>query len=319
MSDFIHARDTLAEFGETIQDAVKHRADYLTRVRRHGITVQKLSDEVVAMKRKDGLSTDYTNDLELRLRRFCQGFGQRAIASITVEELDSWLRNLEGSPGSRANYRRNVGVLFSYALSRRIIDQNPITFTAKPKIVDAEPEIFTVDELDALLNAAQRIQPSVVSTLAIGAFAGLRDAEIERLDWSEVDLTRGHIEVKAAKVKTAKRRIVPIQPNLSAWLTPYAGMADAVVPAGARRKLAAVRKAAKLASWPNNGLRHSFASYRLAAINDAPRVAAELGHTNPNLLYSTYRALVLPTEAERYWKIEPPVAESGNVVALRAG
>jgi integrase len=135
------------------------------------------------------------------------------------------------------------------------------------------------------------------------------------LDWSEVDLARGHIEVKASKAKTAKRRIVPIQPNLAAWLQPYAMMKGRVVPPGARRKLARVRKAAGLARWPTNGLRHSFASYRLAAIHDAPRVAAELGHTSPQMLYNTYRELVLPEEAERYWKIEP-TAESGNVVAF---
>jgi integrase len=33
----------------------------------------------------------------------------------------------------------------------------------------------------------------------VGAFTGLRDAEIKRLDWSEVDLARRHIEVTAAK------------------------------------------------------------------------------------------------------------------------
>jgi len=76
-----------------------------------------------------------------------------------------------------------------------------------------------------------------------------------------------------------------------------------------------VRKAAELASWPNNGLRHSFASYRLAAIQDAPRVAAELGHTSPHMLYSTYRELVLPQEAERYRKIVPK-EETANVVAF---
>ena len=76
-----------------------------------------------------------------------------------------------------------------------------------------------------------------------------------------------------------------------------------------------MRKAAKLANWPVNGLRHSYASYRLAAIQDAPRVAAELGHTSPQMLYSTYRELVLPSEAERYWKIAP-VVEGQNVVAF---
>jgi len=85
---------------------------------------------------------------------------------------------------------------------------------------------------------------------------------------------------------------------------------------GARRKLGRVRKAAKLTRWPNNGLRHSFASYRLAAIHDAPRVSVDLGHTSPQMLYSTYRELVLPTEAERYWKIEP--TDIANVVAFSA-
>ena len=82
-------------------------------------------------------------------------------------------------------------------------------------------------------------------------------------------------------------------------------------------KLARARKAAGLARWPNNGLRHSFASYRLAAIHDAPRVAVELGHTSPQMLYSTYRELVLPEEADRYWKIGPAV-ETEKVVAFAA-
>jgi integrase len=153
--------------------------------------------------------------------------------------------------------------------------------------------------------------------LAIGAFAGLREAEIKRLDWSEVDLARGHIEVTAAKAKSARRRIVPILPNLAAWLRPYSKMKGHVVPAGARKKLGRIRRAAGLLKWPNNGLRHSFASYRLAAIHDAPRVSAELGHTSPQMLYSTYREVVRPEEAERYWKILPAQQQT-NVIPMQA-
>jgi integrase len=151
--------------------------------------------------------------------------------------------------------------------------------------------------------------------LAIGAFAGVREAEIKRLDWSEVDQRRGHIEIKSSKAKSARRRIVEIQPNLREWLRPYAQMTGAVVPANSRKKLDLVRKAAKLARWPNNGLRHGYASYRLAAIHDAPRVASELGHTSPQMLYSTYRELVLPEEAERYWKLVPDM-KAKNVVSF---
>lgn len=128
---------------------------------------------------------------------------------------------------------------------------------------------------------------------------------------------REGIEVKAAKAKSARRRIVPIQPNLAAWLQPYSGMTGRVVPAGARGKVERVRKGARLTRWPNNGLRHSFASYRLAAIHDAPRVAMELGHTSPQMLFSTYREVVRPEEAERYWQIMP-VTDALNVVAFTA-
>jgi integrase len=315
LSELIHARDRLAGYGKTVKEAADFLVDHLDRVLRHGITVAQLAAEVLEAKRRDGKAPAYLADLRKRLTRFCHDFGDRSIAGIGVEELDNWLRDLPLSPKSRANYRANIGVLFSYAESRGIIDKNPILRTAKPKLVDRPPEIFTADELRALLEAARQHQPDVLPMLAIGAFAGLREAEIKRLDWSEVDLVRCHIEVTAAKAKSARRRIVAIQPNLAAWLRPYSEMKGAVVPAGARKKLARIRKAAELVKWPNNGLRHSFASYRLAAIHDAPRVSAELGHASPQMLYSTYRELVLPEEAERYWKLFPPT-ETSNVISM---
>jgi integrase len=310
LSDFITAKKKLAVRGKTINDAAEFFLDYLDRVRRSGTTVAQLAKEVLEAKRQDGLSAKYLDMLRLYFKRFSQDFGDRPIAGITVEELDNWLRSLPVSPKTRADYRANIGVLFSYAAQRRMIDSNP-------KLIDRPPEIFAVDELRRLLEAAQRTEPSVIPMIAIGAFAGLRGAEIKRLEWSEIDLTRGHIEVKAAKAKSARRRLVPIQPNLALWLPSYTSLAGLVVPQGARGKLDRVRKAAGLARWPKNGLRHSFASYRQAAIHDAPRVASELGHTTPQILYSTYRELVLPEEAERYWKIAP-AGKADNIVAFSA-
>jgi integrase len=149
--------------------------------------------------------------------------------------------------------------------------------------------------------------------LAIGAFAGLRDAEIKRLHWNEIDLGRGFVDVKAAKAKSARRRVVKMLPKLAALLRPDTALAGNVVPKGARGKLARVRREAGLSKWPKNGLRHSFASYRLEATQDAPRVAHELGHTNPQLLYNTYREIVTPDEAGKYWQITP-ATEAANVV-----
>jgi integrase len=317
LSAMIEARKKLAEHGRTITEAAEFFLDYLERIRRCKVTVAELSREVVEAKRKDGRAPMYVVDLKKRLARFCADFGKRQIAGITVEELDDWLRGLDCSPKTRMNFRANVGVLFSYAERRRMIDTNPILRTARPKLADLPPEIFTVDELSALLNAAAKRAPDVLPMLAIGAFAGVREAEIKRLDWSEVDQRRGHIEIKSSKAKSARRRIVEMHPTLREWLRPYSQTTGAVAPPNSRKKLDLVRKAAKLARWPKNGLRHGYASYRLAATHDAPRIASELGHTSPQMLYSTYRELVLPEEAERYWKIVPE-SEPENVLSFNA-
>lgn len=58
--------------------------------------------------------------------------------------------------------------------------------------------------------------------MAISGFASLRSAELQLLDWSEVNLSERHIEITGKKAKAAARRLAPIMVNLAAWLTPYA-------------------------------------------------------------------------------------------------
>lgn len=325
MSNFITAKNKLAKYGKTISGAVTFIVDHEERVRRCNVKIKQLAEEVIEAKRRDGKARRYLESLRGYLGRFCRQFGDRLVATVTPEELDTYLRDLPYSPKSRLNYRQHIGVLFSYAKRRRMIESNPIEFTARPKLIDKAPEIFSVDELRTLLDAAVRVEPDVVPMLAIGAFAGLRDSEIQQLEWSEVNRARGFIEVKAAKAKSARRRLVPIQPNLAAWLRPYSALTGAVVPGAdtqsqlrrdpARSKLLRVRKAAGLTKWPKNGLRHSFCSYRLAATNNAHLVASELGHTTSQIVYQHYREVVTPEEAQRYWQIAP-AAKAENVLAF---
>jgi integrase len=65
-----------------------------------------------------------------------------------------------------------------------------------------EIEVFTPDELQKLFAACR---PEMIPYLAVAAFCGLRAAEIQRLDWSEIHLTgpEHFVEVKASKAKTA--------------------------------------------------------------------------------------------------------------------
>jgi Phage integrase central domain len=126
LSDFIRARKTLVGYGKTIADATAFYVDHLERVRRCKTTVAELATELVEAKRKDGRSEIYLRDLRNLLAIFSRDFGTRSIAEISVEKLDNWLRALPGSPKTRTNFRTNVGVLFSYAAQRRMIDSNPV-------------------------------------------------------------------------------------------------------------------------------------------------------------------------------------------------
>jgi integrase len=110
--------------------------------------------------------------------------------------------------------------LFSFAKSRSYLPKNGITEADalnKSKVGDTDTMIFEPAVMRKLLFAAP---PKVIPFLAISAFAGLRAAEIARLDWGAINLDRRIIEIRAGQAKTASRRIVPISKTLRAWLQP---------------------------------------------------------------------------------------------------
>jgi len=164
-------------------------------------------------------------------------------------------------------------------------------------------EIFTPEEFLKLMAAARK---EILVYLTIGAFAGLRAAEIERLDWSEVNLKDRFIEIKASKAKTASRRLAPITDNLAAWLTPVMQSSGPVAPfANMSKQLTMVLAPKAGVVWKHNGLRHSFVSYRLAAIKDAAQVAYEAGNS-AQMIFRHYRKLVTENQAKEWFGIMPP-------------
>jgi Phage integrase family. len=102
---------------------------------------------------------------------------------------------------------------------------------------------------------------------------------------------------------------------LREWLLPVRKHSGNVTPDNFPKQFDAARVAAGIHEWPDNALRHSFASYHLAHFKDAAALALEMGHTDSGMIFNHYRQLVRPKEAERYWQIEP-TAESANVVAF---
>jgi integrase len=288
-----------------------HRADKITRR-----TVAEVVAELIAAKEARDKSTRYIADLRARLARFAGDFAVD-ISSVTGPDVQGWLDRLKLAPRTARNFRACLCTLFSFAESRGYIlkGSNAATDTEEISTADGGAiEIYTPAEMLAMLNAAPK---DFAPVIAIGGFAGLRTAEIERLDWRDIDLTSGFITVAKEKAKTRSRRLVPILPNLSAWLAPLAGQNGKVWKGTANTINDARAETAKAAKtpWKNNALRHSFISYRLASIQDAAKVSLEAGNS-PAMVFRHYRELVKPTAAKAWFAIAPE--GPANIVSMTA-
>ena len=305
--------DRLKRFGKTIEDATKYFVAHLEASERSCTAVQ-LVKELLKAKEADGVSQRQLYNLKSRLGYFAKKFDGKMVAEIATREIDDWLRSLGVGAQTRNHYRAVLVMAFNFAIRSGYAVENPALGAAKAKVIGEPPGILTVEQAARLLEAAT---PDVLPYIAIGLFAGLRCAEVERLDWSEIDFESGLIEVKAAKSKTAQRRLVTLQPNLREWLLPLRKHKGTVTPESAfRESFERTRRAAGITDWPENALRHSFASYHLAHFRNAAATALELGHHDSRITFAHYRELVKPKEAERYWNFR--LATTEKIVPLRA-
>lgn len=340
--EYANAVKELEPIGVSLTDAVSRfveafrlAGDVVAAARfsaaRHKQTVKKRVGDVVAelltIKESRGASPRYMQDLRYRLNRFAEAF-QKDTCNVTTAEIQTWLDAQKLAAQGYTNFRSVLHLFFKFAVARGYASDNPLASCERQKVRNGDIAIFTPSEITRLLEAAT---PDFLPCLALGAFAGLRSAEIERLEWSDIHLADRFIVVGASKAKTAGRRIVPLSDNLAEWLAPYAGRqgnvwtggheefyekqqdtaAATAIKADAEQNISAQ----KPVKWKANGLRHSYASYRFAITNDAGRVAGELGNSAA-VVHRHYRELVRPVDAQRWFNVKSEAP--ANVVTLAA-
>jgi integrase len=310
----LEAQQLLAAFpGKTIVDAARFYAAHLESLQR-SVSVRQLVDEYLREVEGLGRSEVHLSDLRGRYEVFSADFGTRQTRTLTDKDVRTWINSRGLAPVSANNFRSRLSSLFRFGVREGYLDTNPCDKIKEVKVVDEPPAILPVDALAALLDAAD---PEILPMVAISAFAGVRTAELLRLTWSEVNLASGLIEIKKAKSKTASRRLIPIQPNLKAWLAPYSGMTGLIWNGDVNSFMRARAKlfAAAGVDWPKNSARHSFCTHHIAWYQDEKKLRNDMGHSTEALIFSTYRELVSPAEGERYFHLYPPTTAT-NVVAM---
>lgn len=292
----------LAEHGKTLRDALDHYFRHLDATAKL-TTVADAVPRYLADKEREGRSAPTLRDLRTRLGRFAATFGGRRLNEVSPAELADWLHGLAGAPQTRVNFRRVISGFYNHCRALGYHCENPVAGIKPPKVVRDGVTVYTPEEVAKLMAEAQKGGGDLAGWLALALFAGVRTAELTKLTWEGVHRRKGYVEIAAIGAKTARRRLIPVESNLAAWLA-LAPRVGAVLPTNARRRLKAVQE---LAAVPHrlNAARHSFGTYHLAAFGDAGRTSRALGHTGNAVLFAHYAELATRAEGEAYFGVFP--------------
>jgi integrase len=221
------------------------------------------------------------------------------------------------TPATKNAHLRVLSAFFSWCAQtpREWLKTNPAAKVPRESLSTGEVRVYTPDQVKRLLAAAPI---DLLPNFLFGFFAGIRPEELERLRWDHVNLEEKHIEMPASITKTGTRRVVTIDPTLSAWLTWFISQrgiqqGDVTPLKNLRRRLRATRKAAKVQTI-QDGARHSYASYWLATHKDEHRLRENLGHRSSDELWDHYHRATTEKEAKRFWSISPPHRSQKKVI-----
>jgi integrase len=318
IDEAVEARKLLAPLAVNLLDAVR---DY---IRRHAERTssrpwKEVFEEYLAMPKKR--SPKYTKDLK-EAQESTRAFDEKLIVEISPTDVDKALSGF--APSTRNAKMRVLRAVFNLGIKRGYLAENPIGRLDFAELETGEVEVFTVDQTSALLKAALENDPELIPFFVLGFFCGIRpDGELGKLDWSRVHLADKQIVIPPEVAKTKRRRFVDISDNALSWLEAYRHQGGTfngkVVPCTSysltlrRRDLQAK---AKIKTWIQQGMRHSFCSYWLMKYEDANKLVLQSGHTDADTMWERYHRGVTKADAEKFWGIRPK-ATPKNIVAFK--
>ena len=308
------------------------------------VTVSAAVDKFIEVQEADESSKRHVASLKSRLGRFAADNGDKLVSAITTGIFTDWLNGLRATRAdktgaklttvTRINLTRTLRSFFVFCMERGWSLTNPLPAKKRSKskavkiATHIAPAIMLPADVARFMEAVQTVKPSLVPFWSLKFFAGIRDAEAALTDWNMIDLAAGEIHIPAKVSKTGEARTVKIEPNLDAWLRPYAIPSGPVVTGDATRKRGFKRIIANLRApekeggkprafvFPSNAARHSFGTYHLYHFGNSGKTSLQLGHKgNPAMLHEHYKNPTAEKHAAAFWDILPTVT-ADNVIPI---
>lgn len=260
------------------------------------------------------ITGDYFTHLCGHLKKFGRFF-EAPMSALKSSHILDWIDTVKGGVRTRKNHRASLFALCQFCKLRGWLPKAWDEFAGLPMLKPAPKDIkiLSPDEMRALLHAAVEECAELVPFIALAGFAGLRHAEILRLDWKDINFGRKDIYLNPTITKTRTARYAPISPNLAAWLRPYARAAGRVAPDfDISEHLTRLKRLAGIPAGrgdTRNILRPSFISYRKAKKGIGIEKAADEAGNSPGVIKKHYLFVVPQRDADRWFSIRPTGAD----------
>jgi integrase len=290
--------------------------------RNSSVTVSTLCERFV--ESKTAASPTYQQELAGLFRKLRPIVGSEIVSTITAARIEE---SLVGFPPAYRNASlRYLRAAFNFGIRSGWLKENPIDRIEFTKIIRDHIEVIPPEIVEKLFLDALANDLELIPFLVCAFYAGIRpEGELQKVQWSDINLgaTEHHITIRPTVAKKRRKRWIDLSPNALAWLEEYRerrGILEGrIVPFSAstlRRKRRRNALAAGLATWPQQGARHTYCSCWLRQHGDINKLVLQAGHESAQVLWNHYYQAVSPEAAAAFWGIHPPKKEERKIVAF---
>jgi len=290
-------------------------------------TVAHVIEEFLKSSEANGTKKMQLRTLKRHCGHFSRSFSLRQIHTIEAQEIAKWLssrrdkktgelwaattkRNTRGSLVNLAAFAESVLKAIPHTGEQTEFEKVPSPKTS----FETEVEIFKPEELQKLLVAATDTNVEILPIIILGGLLGLRPYEAHgeevdrpKLTWEAFDWEEGYLHILHQKVRTKRTRSIPLNTAVIKWLQPFKELKGIIWKWKTAHdgRYSALRDHAGVRAI-DDGLRHSYASYRIKILSgDLAALAEEMGNS-PDQITKHYKRGVSLAAATSWFGVYPP-------------
>jgi len=240
-----------------------------------GPPILKVISELEIAKQFANKRPEYIKGLVQYLKHFARGREQKSISEFDTATIESWFTSRTEALTTRASNIGRLSSIFSFAVRRKYIRENPCDFLERVTIERGDPPVLSTEQIEACFEFAIRQPPRFLLWFVLAGIVGIRPGELQKMNAEAIqkNLSEGLLIIDSMISKVRNRRVIELSPHAKTWID-HALSDEIQLPFSkifmrrCRRKL---KQHLGILKWPQDILRHTALSYMLALHGDETR------------------------------------------------